>query len=159
MVFSTQLNMKKLAYSVISLALLLSQASWAGLGENEASILKDQSRLSSSAKSHQTDSYSNYTVHHITNGSNEVREYVSKGVVFAVAWSGYSHPDLSALLGSYWSEYSTATNATNKKGNRRYSTVKTKNIVVEKQGHMRAVSGKAYIQTLLPSGVTANEIK
>jgi hypothetical protein len=92
--------------------------------------------------------------------ANVVREYISpSGVVFAIAWNGLSNPDLTTLLGTYIGEYQKALrNATSQKG-KRYIQVKTNRIIVEKWGHMRNVQGRAYIQALIPSGVSINEIK
>jgi hypothetical protein len=101
----------------------------------------------------------NYSIYTNQVGGNQIKEYVSTtNVIFAVTWAGLSHPDLSIVLGSYWTEYSKSVKKEATKGNRRSSKVSTANIVVQKNGHMRQVTGKAYIPALLPSGVSANDI-
>ena len=132
----------------------------ATLGEGEDSIEHDRSTVSKSARRHQPRVGSKFTVHEIVNGNNTIREYVSRrGTIFAVAWNGFSHPDLTSLLGNYWREYSDEQNAAPKKHDRGQREIKTSNIVVEKGGHMRALFGKAYIPELLPRGMSADEIK
>ena len=50
-----------------------------------------------------------YTVQELRSDSVTLREYVAPtGVIFAIAWNGLIHPDLTPLLGSYAGEYGTA---------------------------------------------------
>ena len=49
-----------------------------------------------------TASRANYQIQELTSVATVVREFFTpSGIVFAVAWSGLVHADLSALLGSY----------------------------------------------------------
>jgi hypothetical protein len=137
--------------------LLIPSIANATLGSNENSVQNDKVHISKNATS-KTTVNSKYTVHELDSPSNKIREYVdSNGKVFGIAWAGKAHPDLSVLLGSYWSEYSAQIK--NQKTVGRRSKIITNNIVVEKGGHMRAISGKAYVLALLPQGVSTNEIK
>ncbi len=100
-----------------------------------------------------------YSVEEITADAVTVREYVTlSGVVFGVAWNGYVHPDLLQLLGIYSSEYTEFHNKTAKNPGKRQQKITTKNIVVEKWGHIRSLKGRAYAPSLIPYGVNADEI-
>ncbi len=100
-----------------------------------------------------------YTVEQISIPTGAtVNEYLSPdGTVFAVSWRGPRPPDLSQLLGSYFAEFQTAAAAP--RAQRGPLLVRTESLVVETSGHMRDLRGRAYLPALLPSGVTADEIK
>ena len=130
----------------------------AALGEPAASIATDSRVLSAVRRT--TTSRSNFTVQTIVSGANTVREYVSPaGIVFAIAWNGLSHPDLTPLLASYADEYRQALKQTPRRPGRRYLQVKGNKVVVEKWGHMRNLQGRAYVPVLIPKGVSVDEIK
>jgi len=143
---------------VLCCTLWSSQQALAVLGESEASVESDRKALSASA--HTVTPAHAYTVHGIDAGPNLIREYVSQsGVVFAIAWNGLTHPDLSLLLGSYAAEYEDASRAVPREQGRRRHQVKTSRIVVEKWGHMRNLHGRACIPGLVPPEVRIDEIK
>jgi len=130
----------------------------ATLGESVDSISSDGKVLSSVQRSSTV--RNGYTVHEIDYASTAVREYVStSGVVFGIAWKGLIHPDLTQLLGSYAGEYQEVLLQTPRiKGSRRLR-IKTSSVVVEKWGHMRNLQGRAYVPSLIPPGVSVDEIK
>lgn len=130
----------------------------AALGETAESIEADQKVLS--ALRHSASTRGSHTVHEIDSGSTVVREYISpSGIIFAVAWNGLMHPDLSQLLGRYLDEYQeTLKGIVPSRGQRRLQ-VKTNRIIVEKWGHMRNLQGRAYVPQLLPAGLNIDEIK
>ncbi len=130
----------------------------AALGESADSVESDRKALSAVRSA--VTVYNEYTVHQIDLDSTVVREYVSaSGVVFAVAWNGLVHPDLTQLLGSYAGEYERGLEQTPREPGRRRLLVKTNEVVVEQWGHMRNLQGRAYVPTLIPSGVSIDEIK
>jgi hypothetical protein len=130
----------------------------ATLGETGDSVSNDQKVLSAVRRS--APAGSSYTVQVLASDANEVREYVSaSGVVFAVAWNGLAHPDLTALLGSYADEYRQALRQIPRKPGQRHLQVKAARVVVEKWGHMRNMQGRAYVPALIPPGVSNDEIK
>jgi hypothetical protein len=130
----------------------------AGLGESEASV--DQDRQALSGQRNASVAHPQYTVHEIVNGAVTVHEYAQNGVVFGVAWKGVAAPDLSSLLGNYYSEFQDASKqAVRQKGQRAHSMVQGAHVVVERSGHMRAIQGKAYVLALLPQGVSADDIQ
>jgi len=137
---------------------ILSRQAEAALGGTSASIASDCTALSAVHRA--TTVRGAYTVQVLHSDSTTVREYVSSsGVVFAVAWSGRVHPDLTTLLGSYAGEYQAALQQTSRIRGLRRQQVQSDRIVVEKWGHMRNLQGKAYVPALIPSGVTNDEIK
>lgn len=141
----------------IAIALLLSAVPvWAALGGSEQSVQQDRERLA--GKSTRT-VFQYYTLHEITTPYGHViREYVSPGgTVFAIAWEGPTLPDLSALLGSYFTAFQQATaSATRRHGPLH---VEAGSLVVESGGHMRAFRGRAYVTDLFPSNVSKDIIR
>ena len=130
----------------------------ATLGGSADSVATDRKALSAVRRA--TTVQPGYTVQEITSDATKVREYVSPGgVVFAIAWNGLMHPDLTTLLGSYVDEYKQALENTPRQMGRRRSEVRGSRGVVEKWGHMRNLQGRAYVPALVPPGVKLDEIK
>jgi len=128
------------------------------LGESADSVASDQTALA--AKRVTKTIRAGYTVQELRSDSVTLREYVAPtGIVFAIAWNGLIHPDLTSLLGSYVGQYRTALEHVQREPGSRHRTVETGDIVVEKWGHMRNLQGRAYVPALIPSGVTIDEIK
>jgi hypothetical protein len=156
--------MKRALY-VLSLGLGLCIASLAGvqqagavLGESAESVESDRRVLS--AVRGATMVRDGYTVHEVSSGATFVREYVSpSGIVFAIAWNGLTHPDLTLLLGTYTGEYENALERTPRKRGQRALRVQADRVVVEKWGHMRNLQGRAYAPDLIPPGVSIDAIK
>jgi hypothetical protein len=140
-------------------ALAMAEQAQATLGESADSVASDRKALSAVQRA--TTARNGYTVHEFALDGTFVREYVSpSGIVFGIAWNGLTYPDLTPLLGSYASEYQAALRQTPRRpGLRRYQTVKTDRIVVQKWGHMRNLQGRAYAPALIPPGVSIDEIK
>ncbi|HEY6837618.1 MAG TPA: DUF2844 domain-containing protein [Geobacteraceae bacterium] len=139
-------------------SLLVSSHALATLGEPVGSVAQDGKTLSAARRT--TTVHTGYTVEQVVADAYTVREYVSPaGVVFAIAWNGLAHPDLSPLLGSYAGEYKQAMRQTPRVQGRRHSSVKTNRVIVEKWGHMRNLQGRAYVPALIPPGVGIDEIK
>lgn len=134
------------------------QPAVAALGGSADSVTSDRKALSAVRRA--TTTRSGYTIQEIVSDASSVREYVSTaGVVFAVAWNGRTHPDLTTLLGSYAGEYQTALQQTSRRWGLRRQQVFSQQVVVEKWGHMRNLKGRAYAPALIPAGVTIDEIK
>jgi hypothetical protein len=145
-----------IVFAVIAAAALWPRPAGAVLGEPAASVKADQSRMSGTTTSMPQP---NYTVEQIsTPWGTVVNEYVAPdGTVFAVSWRGPRPPDLSRMLGSYYSEYQTALAQTHQM--RRQLRIETSKVVVQTGGHMRDLWGRAFVPSLMPSGVTSQEIK
>ena len=130
----------------------------ATLGEPAESISVDSRALSAARQGVTT--RNRYTVEEVVSDANVVREYLTpSGIVFAIAWNGLSHPDLTPLLGSYVAEYRQALRKTPRTPGRRHFRVRADRVVVEKWGHMRNLQGRAYDPALIPPGVSIDEIK
>ena len=104
-----------------------------------------------------------YTVRESTlAGGTSVREYVNgTGTVFAVAWQGTHVPDLSALLGSYFSGYQQSVEQQNAQlgGGFGPVTVERSDVAVQTGGHMGSYIGRAWLKKGLPAGMDTADIK
>jgi hypothetical protein len=142
---------------VIGVALMLIYVpASAELGGNVSSIQADQEHMKGTRRVTTTAAYS---VHEIQAASGTmVREFVSpSGTVFGVAWNGPSTPDLQQLLGAYFGQYTQAIQ--NKGAARGRLSIHQEGLVVEAGGHMRSLSGRAYLPQMMPQGVASGLIK
>ena len=129
---------------------------WAGLGGEEQSVLDDQERMHGQLRTMANDGYSVQQID-AANGT-VVREYVSsKGLVFGVAWQGPKLPDLSKLLGGYYSRYQAALPIPVHR--RTPVSMHTDGLVVEISGGMRSFYGRAYLPDLVPSNFEVERIQ
>jgi hypothetical protein len=131
---------------------------WAALGGSVESVAADQVKFQAKRTMAEMPGYS---VHVISRDDGElIREYVTPdGRVFGVSWNGPAIPDLSQLLGSYSAEFHSTLLAQPKSFGRRPASVHNSDLVVETGGHMRAFQGRAYVNSMLPAGVSAETIK
>jgi hypothetical protein len=146
-----------ISLGLFAISLFCSSAANATLGEKADSVEKDRKALSAAKRA--LTAHANYQVQEIVSDANTVREFLTPdGVVFAVAWNGLTHPDLTTILGSYNGQYRKAKKSTPRKHGQRRAKVKGDDIVVETGGHMRNLQGRAYVPSLVPEGVDINEI-
>lgn len=131
---------------------------WAALGGSAESVVADQAKFQAQRK---TAEMPGYTIHEISRDDGTlIRDYVTTaGKVFGVSWSGPTIPDLSQLLGSYSSEFRNTLLAQPKSFGRKPAAVHNSDLVVETGGHMRAFQGRAYVNSMLPAGVSRETIK
>jgi hypothetical protein len=89
-----------------------------------------------------------------------IREYATPaGVVFAVAWRGPVLPDLSALLGAYFSTFKVRVEQARAAGRRGSPvSVHSDGLVVKSNGRMRNFFGYAYASDQIPTGVDINAL-
>jgi hypothetical protein len=129
---------------------------WGRLGEGVASIENDRQQLSGQIQAY---AETGYNINEITTPDGmKVREYAAPdGTVFAVTWHGSRMPDLSNLLGNYYTEYRDA--ASHGPFYLHRSSVRTAHMVVETGGPMRALWGRAIIPSLVPQGVSEDAIR
>jgi len=130
--------------------------SWASLGLSERSVHEDQQRMSGQLRSA---TFDGYTVHEISGaGGVVVREYVSPvGNVFGVVWDGPTMPDLSHLLGPYYSQYQQA--VASARSHRGPLFVQAGPLTVESGGHLPAFHGRAFVASLIPANLTKDVIR
>jgi Protein of unknown function (DUF2844) len=128
----------------------------AALGEPEASTQSDAATFQGSVKVQER---AGYKVHEITSISGTVvHEFVgSDGTVFAVAWSGPQVPNLRQALGKYFDAF--VAGAKSQPRNHRHLQVEQENLVVRMSGHMRAMSGLAYLPQSLPAGIDLGALR
>ena len=143
---------------ILITTLMVSQAATAALGDRESAISSDLVKMK--AASVRRTSVSGVTVHEIESPIRTIKEYVNAdGVVFAVRWMGVRPPDFSAILGSYFEEYKAENENRGRAMTRQSVEIKSANIRVRKGGHMRAISGSAYIEALVPAGFNVGDLK
>lgn len=153
-----RINMLFFGFYIAAFTFATIQRAQATLGESVNSVESD--RKAFSAVQHASMTRNGYTVQEFKSEANVVREYITpSGVVFAIAWNGLSHPDLTSLLGTYVGEYQQALRQTPSQKGKRHLQVKANRVIVEKWGHMRNLQGRAYLPALIPSGVSIDEIK
>jgi len=137
----------KTTTAVLAMLMFAAAPAWAVLGGSVDSVRADQARLE--AKLHVA-TLPGYTVHEISRGDGTaIKEFVSPlGTVFGVSWKGPTMPDLAPLLGTYYSEFHQEVAGRRHRGP---VVVRTKDLVVESGGHLRAFHGRAYVTSLVPN--------
>jgi type II secretory pathway pseudopilin PulG len=129
---------------------------WAALGGSVDTVATDQVKFQAQRAITQMRTYNIHLIS--SNDGTAIKEYVTPaGKVFGVSWSGPTIPDLTQLLGTYSAEFQTTVRA--QRGRRKSGVVHNTDLVVESTGHMRAFYGRAYVNSLLPSGVTAEIVQ
>ena len=149
---------KGAAAGVVALiAALIPHVASATLGEPEITVQTDVARAHAAIKS--SEDRTGYRVHEIQLPSGTVmREFVApNGNVFAVAWQGPTRPDLRQALGQYFNAYASAPRS--KLSDRRHVQIQQGDLVLQSGGHMRALSGRAYLRSAIPSGVNIGDLR
>jgi uncharacterized protein DUF2844 len=138
--------------------LVIDSPALAGLGEDVSSVQADQAKMLGSLRTSQTQAFE---VHEIKGATGVVvREYVSGGKVFAVAWQGSWPPDMRQILAGYFDQYQRAAQAeVNSHPGRRPLAIEEPGLVVQSGGHMRSFAGRAYVPQMLPAGISAEDIQ
>jgi hypothetical protein len=142
--------------AAVLIAALLPRVASATLGEPEITVQTDVELAHASIKS--SEDRTGYRVHEIQLPSGTVmREFVApNGNVFAVAWQGPTRPDLRQALGQYFGAFASAPRS--KFSDRRHVQIQQGDLVLQSGGHMRALSGRAYLQSAIPSGVNLGDL-
>lgn len=80
-----------------------------------------------------------------------VHEYVSpSGAVYAITWKGPRTPDLRELLGTYFAQLANRPTT----GGHNQLNLTGADFVIHAKGHARFVTGRAWVPSLVPAGVT-----
>lgn len=141
------------------LMVVLPLPAFAALGASVDSVQQDQARMQAKITIAAKPAY---TVHELTSPLGVVvREYTSpSGSVFAVSWRGHFMPDMRQLLGTYFEQYAMAARAQRERQpGRSLLMVREPSLVVQSVGHLRDYSGRAYDPTLMPSGVSTDDLQ
>jgi hypothetical protein len=131
----------------------------AGLGGDAASIDSDVSatagKMSETTSPQGDEQSAAYSAKSFVTGNGvTVHEYsANSGPVFGVAWQGRRPPDLSVLLGSYYPEYAAAVAAHQGPIALHRAVISGPDVIVSLSGHMGHVVGRAYVPSLVPSGI------
>jgi hypothetical protein len=147
---------------ILSALFFLPSLALATLGEHSDSVSVDSHALKGARRLTQLSTQQNlFTIHEIAVPGSTVKEYVAAdGLVFAVTWRGMSRPDLSVLLGSYFTEYQdAASEQIEGRAVRGPLAVQSSSVVVHHHGHMRDIQGEAYIPDRVPAGVRVEDLK
>ena len=147
--------------SLICLILLtcLPATSWAALGDHESSVQQDGVALKAMGR-RVLKTNAAFTTHEMTTPTATVKEYINgDGVVFAASWQGIKAPDLSVLMGSYYTDYQTAKRSMAQRYGHGPVIVKGSRAVVLRHGHMRDLRGLAYVPSLMPPGVRVEDLQ
>jgi hypothetical protein len=137
-----------------ALTILLSSSCFAALGGDVSSVVADQAQMKAQRRITQAAAYS---IHEMRSPTGTVREFVSpQGKVFGIAWQGQSLPNFQQVLGSYYDQF--IKNAPRRRTHGPV-TIQTPGLVIQSGGHMRALTGRAYVPEMVPSNVKMEEIK
>ena len=138
------------------IAALIPHVASATLGQPEITVQTDVELAHATIKS--SEDRTAYRVHEIQMPSGTVlREFVApNGNVFAVAWQGPTRPDLRQVLGQYFGAFGSTPRS--KFSDRRHVQIQQGDLVLQSGGHMRALSGRAYLQSAIPSGVNLGDL-
>ena len=101
-----------------------------------------------------------YRMHELRDTARNVsvRQYANPdGIVFGVAWDGQTKPDLSQVLGPYFTRYTNA--AAGHSMARQLRSIDQPDFVLRVSGHMRHFTGSAWVPMLVPANVDPTEVK
>lgn len=140
---------------VACIVVLASLPASATLGQDVSSIAADQAHLKTSVRLLTAPFYSIHEMR--TAAGTTIRQFVSpNGTVFGVSWQGFP-PNLEQLLGDYFQEYVREASTPGRRG--RGVHIDTGDFVLDCGGHMRFVTGRAFLRSQLPAGVNASDIR
>lgn len=132
--------------------------SYAGLGDGVKNINDDKALFK--AQSLKVIQKGKFSIHELDVPEYKIREYVnSDQKVFAISWSGFTHPQMKQILSSYYDEFVEVAQKQKRTHGQRFRVIKTKNLTVMISGHMRNLKGKAFLHKGLPLGLSAYEIR
>jgi hypothetical protein len=150
------MKLNGISLSCAALVLLGAGPAFAALGGTLDSVQADQAHIKGALR---VTSNAVFTVHEISTAyGTSVREYTGpSGAVFAVAWDGPVNPDFEHLFGSYYTQYLQAAAAAH--GSHRHLSLQLADLVIQNNGRMRAFAGRAWVPSLLPQNVSADDIR
>jgi hypothetical protein len=139
--------------------LFLSTTASAKLGGAVSSVTADRGRMAVRMNSV---AMGRYTRHDLTRANGGlVHEFTNAdGKVFAVTWSGPGKPDLSTLLGPYFSTFQANSIATARQMHalRRPPQVAQRDLQIQAGGHMGWFHGVAFVPSLAPAGFSVDDL-
>ena len=142
----------------IATCLLLSSPSFAALGGDDSSIQRD-SRATGTQRT--VTQHGKYSVHEIAPKKYKLHQFMDpNGKVFALSWTGRTHPDLSTLLGVHFQKVQDAIKAARQNRHGRAPLViDVDNIHLEMSGTSMSMQGRVWLADQVPSGVSTDELR
>jgi hypothetical protein len=126
------------------------------------STLGTSSSLSSDVVLHQASNGSPLSWVESTDGNQiRIRQYVAaSGQIYAVSWDGPAMADVQALLGTWFNRYQQGAIAAQESASSLHSSlVDSHGLVVESNARLRDFSGRAWLPSAMPAGVTSADIE
>lgn len=103
---------------------------------------------------------SSYSVKTVTDEVRTMKEFInSDGVVFAVSWDGYGRPDFAENFGTYYADYQLQLKTRNRAMGRNVVSTGDSQFVITNISRGPVMIGLAYVPSLLPAGVAAEDLK
>jgi len=100
-----------------------------------------------------------YSVRETVSTLRTLKEYVTAdGLTFAISWSGVSAPDFSEIFGKYYSDFKQVRDS-RKVRSRKVLELKTSDLVVNSISTGSEMTGIAYVPSLFPAGLVAEDLK
>jgi hypothetical protein len=137
----------------------ISLPAYAELGGDESGISRDAA-VTRMALRAVAPSEKRFHMHELSDPIRNVRvrQYANPdGKVFGVAWDGPTKPDLSQVLGPYFTRYTNATAGHSLV--RQLRSIDQPDFVLRVSGHMRHFTGSAWVPNLVPANVDPTEVK
>jgi hypothetical protein len=141
--------LKKTFFCALGCTLVATLAPRAGatLGDDAASVAANAQRLKGSHVVRQLASVERHEL--LLPSGVLVEQYVAPGgKVFAIAWHGPRVPNLRELLGNYFGEL-----ANGPRLGHHLVMVRGSDVVIQSSGHRLSFSGRAWVPSLVPTGV------
>jgi Protein of unknown function (DUF2844) len=142
--------------SSIALTVAVATPALAALGGDSTTVQADVARMKGALR---ITSSAGVMVHEITTSyGTVVREYITRGdKVFAISWRGPVNPDLSQMLGDYYTRYEQAASLPHP-GGHRHLAIEQPGFVMQVSGRMRAFVGRAWVPSLVPQNFSVTDI-
>ena len=139
-----------------ALSMTLISPAWAGLGEQQSSIARDQATIRGATV--QVTQHAHYALHAVSSPTGaQLHEYVAhSGMVFATTWSGRSLPNLKNILGAHYARYQQVIAVPHT--NHHVLNITDGDFVVSMRKTQREFHIAAYVPTLMPQGTTVADL-
>lgn len=139
--------------AAVAVAAMTAGDARAALGGDIKSVAADEHALSATRTVQQIASVDRHDL--ALPSGTLVHEYASNGVVFAITWQGPAVPALRTLLGAYFTQLESRV----RHGSHHSMRFVGNDLVVRSTGHGRSHSGRAWVPSLVPSGLDIGSLE
>jgi hypothetical protein len=154
---SVRLGWRALQVTVALTCLVAAPPAYATLGGDVSTVVANHASLGGTVQITALGAVGNGERHELSLPSGVVvREYVAKGSVYAISWSGARPPDLRELLGSYFPKLSRATGVP---GSHHRMILRGEDFSVDTMAHRGSFAGRAWVPSLVPAGVDVGALR